>query len=301
MPEPCIQRVGFIGLGEIGLPAATNLIKSGFEVVGFSLTNMDRFAEAGGHASVSAADVAQQCDVIINCLPTAAALESAAYGAEGILRTMRKGAVLIELSSYLLKDKERLRDAVHAADGELMDCEITSRYAGRSVTAREALILVSGDPETAKRIDPVLKGITEENVYLGGFGTSLTIKTVNNALVGIHIVAAAESMAFGMKAGIDPKLLYRVLSAGAAGSAQLTNLGMRMAEHKWDREFSGQIQTFEKYLKLSAQLAADVDASTPMGDVMSAYIRKTIAAGHREHDISSVFATLFAEHFRKAA
>ena len=75
---------------------------------------------------------------------------------------------------------------------------------------------------------------------------------------------------------------------------------MRMAERKWDREVSGQIYTFEKYLKLSEELAADVDASTPMGDVMRSYIRKTIAAGHKEHDISSVFATLFEEPFRKA-
>jgi 3-hydroxyisobutyrate dehydrogenase-like beta-hydroxyacid dehydrogenase len=297
---PRIQRVGFIGLGEIGLPAATNLIKSGFDVVGFSLTNMDRFVEAGGKAAVSAANVATQCDVIINCLPIADALESAAYGPDGILKTLRKGAVLIELSSYLLKDKERLRDAVNAAGGELMDCEITSRYAGKSVAAREALILVSGSSETAKRMDPVLKGITDQNIYLGGFGSSLTIKTVNNALVGIHIVAAAEAMAFGMKAGIDPNVLHRVLSTGAAGSAQLTNLGKRMAERKWDREVSGKIHTFEKYLKLSEELAAEVDASTPMGDVMGAYMRKTIAAGHKEHDISSVFATLFAEHFRKA-
>ena len=107
-------------------------------------------------------------------------------------------------------------------------------------------------------------------------------------------------MAFGMKAGIDPNTLHRVLSTGAAGSAQLTNLGMRMAERKWDREFSGQIYIFEKYLKLSEELAANVDASTPMGNVMCAYIRKTTAAGHKEHDISSVFATLFAEHFGKA-
>jgi 3-hydroxyisobutyrate dehydrogenase-like beta-hydroxyacid dehydrogenase len=181
-----------------------------------------------------------------------------------------------------------------------MDCEITSRYAGKSVNARDALILVGGSPETAKRIDPVLKGITNETIYLGGFGSSLTIKTVDNMLVGIHIVAAAEAMAFGMKAEIDPNVLHRVLATGAAGSAQLTNLGMRMAERKWDREVSGQIYTFEKYLKLSEQLATDVDASTPMGDVMRAYIRNTIAEGHKEHDISSVFATLFAEHVRKA-
>jgi len=301
MPAANAQRVGFIGLGEIGLPAATNLIKSGFEVVGFSLTNMDRFSDARGIVASSAADVAQQCDFIVNCLPVATSLEGAVYGPEGILKTLREGAVLIELSSYPLNEKVRLRDAVNAAGGELMDCEITSRYAGKSVTAREALILVSGDPETAKRIDPVLKGITDENVYLGGFGTSLTIKTVNNALVGIHIVAAAESMAFGMKAGIDPNVLFRVLSTGAAGSAQLINLGKRMAERKWDRELSGQIKIFEKYLKLSEELAAEVDASTPMRDVMSAYMRKTSAAGHAEHDISAVFATLFEEHFRKAS
>lgn len=299
MPETNIQKVGFIGLGEIGLPAATNLVKSGFEVVGFSLTNMDRFSEAGGKAASSAADVARQCDVIVNCLPVAAALEQSVYGPEGILKTLRKGAVLIELSSYALKDKERLRDAVREAGGELIDCEITSRYAGKSVTAREALIMVSGDPETAKRIDSVLKGITNENVYLGEFGTSLTLKIVNNALVGINIVAAAEAMAFGMKAGIDPDILHHVLSTGAAGSAQLTNIGKRMVERKWDREFSGQIKTFEKYVKLSEDLASTVNASTPMRDVMGAYIRQTMAEGHAEHDISAVFAILSEEGFRK--
>jgi 3-hydroxyisobutyrate dehydrogenase-like beta-hydroxyacid dehydrogenase len=106
-------------------------------------------------------------------------------------------------------------------------------------------------------------------------------------------------MAFGMKAGIDPQILYRVLTAGAAGSAQLVLLGMRMAERKWDREFTGPINLFEKYLKLSEQLAEQVDASTPMGDAMRTYFRRTAAGPHREHDISSVFATIFDEHFRK--
>lgn len=298
MARSDIRTVGFIGLGEIGLPAATNLVKSGFDVVGFSLTNLEKLAEAGGRAARSAADVAAQCDVVINCLPLAAALEEAAYGPEGILKTLRERAVVIELSSYLLKDKERLHDAIHAAGGELMDCEITARYAGKSVTAREALIMVSGNRDTAAKIVPILKGITNDHVYLGGFGTSLTVKTVNNALVGIHVVAAAESMAFGIKAGIDPDVLFRVLTAGAADSAQLTNLGRRMAARSWDREFSGQIYTFEKYLKLSEELARQSDASTPMGDVMRTYFRRTIVGGHREHDISSVFATLFDEQFR---
>lgn len=300
MPDAGRKQVGFIGLGEIGLPAATNLIQSGFDVVGFSLTNMDRFQAAGGRAATSAADVAHQCDVIVNCLPVAAALEEAVYGSEGILRAMRPGSIVIELSSYLLKDKERLRDAINAAGGALLDCEITSRYAGKSVTAREALIMVSGDRDIADRIQPVLKGITDHNVYLGGFGMSLTVKTVNNALVGIHVLAAAESMAFGIKAGIDPEMLYRVLTAGAAGSAQLINLGQRMAARSWDREIAGQIKTFEKYLKLSEELAKEVDAATPLGDVMRSYFRKTIAGGHMDHDISSVFATLFEEHFQAA-
>jgi 3-hydroxyisobutyrate dehydrogenase-like beta-hydroxyacid dehydrogenase len=139
------EKIGFIGLGEIGLPAAINLVKSGFAVVGFSLANMEAFAAAGGTPAPSAAEVARQCDVIVHCLPVAAALEDAAYGAQGTLKGLRKGAVVVELSSYMLKDKERLRDAIHAAGGELMDCEITSRYAGKSVTAREALIMISGD------------------------------------------------------------------------------------------------------------------------------------------------------------
>ncbi len=295
------EKIGFIGLGEIGLPAATNLVKSGFAVVGFSLANMEAFAAAGGTPAPSAAEVARQCDVIVHCLPVAAVLEDAAYGPQGTLKGLRKGAVVVELSSYMLKDKERLRDAINAAGGELMDCEITSRYAGKSVTAREALIMISGNEQTAKRLAPVFKGITDHSVYLGGFGTSLRIKTVNNALVGIHVLAAAESMALGMKAGIDPEVLFQVLSHGAAGSAQLTNLGRRMAARAYDREFSGQIKTFEKYLTLSENLASEADAATPLGDAMRTYFRKTIQGGHADHDISSVFAVVFDEHARKGS
>ncbi len=82
------KEVGFIGLGMIGLPAATNLIKAGFEVVGFSLDNLKAFASAGGIVARSAADVAEKCDVILQCPPVATSLEFAVYGADGILKTL---------------------------------------------------------------------------------------------------------------------------------------------------------------------------------------------------------------------
>jgi 3-hydroxyisobutyrate dehydrogenase-like beta-hydroxyacid dehydrogenase len=295
MDKQGIGTIGFIGLGNIGLPAAVNLIQSGHRVVGFSLDNLDRFAAAGGMPAASAAEVAAQCDVVINCLPVAAALEAAVYGPNGILQTLRPGTVVIELSSYALKDKERLRDAIAAKGGKLLDCELTARAAGKTVAERESVIFISGDEQTAKAMAPVFDGMTPHSVYLGGFGTSLRLKTVNNLLVGVHIMAAAEAISLGAKAGIDPQVLATLLPRGAGGSAALSNYGPRMASRKFAEDISGEMKIFDKYFDLVEDLAGECGAATPLLDVARTYFRRAMADGHAHHDVSSVFLAIEAE------
>ncbi len=290
MPED--KAVGFIGLGNIGLPAACNLLERGWRVIGYSLSGMQPFAAAGGELGASAAEVARRCDVVIMCLPVAAALEAAFYGADGVLSGLRAGSVVIDLASYALADKMRLRDAITAAGGALLDCEITARAAGNSVRAREAVIFVGGAAELAEQCRPLLESITNDCVYVGPFGASLKVKTVNNLLVGVHALAAAEAMALGVKAGIEPRILARLLPLGAGGSAALSNYVGAMADRDFERIIAGQMGVFIKYFKLIEELATQCDAVTPLADVSAGYFREAIANGQGLRDMQSLFELL---------
>lgn len=287
--------IGFVGLGNIGLPAACNLLARGLHVVGYSLSGMEMFVASGGASASSGAEVAQRCDVVIMCLPVAAALESAFYGTGGIERGLRPGSVVIDLASYALADKIRLRDAIQSAGGALLDCEITARSAGKSVASREAVIFVGGEEELAEQYRSLLEAITDDCVYVGPFGTSLKVKTVNNLLVGVHALAAAEAMALGVKAGIEPGILARLLPRGAGGSAALTNYAAAIAERDFDRIIAGELGVFVKYFDLIETQAAECDAVTPLADVAARYFREAIADGHAHRDMQSLFALLLAK------
>jgi 3-hydroxyisobutyrate dehydrogenase len=202
---------------------------------------------------------------------------------------------VIDLASYALADKIRLRDAIQSAGGALLDCEITARAAGKSVIAREAVIFVGGAAGLAEQCRPLLESITDDCVYVGPFGASLRVKTVNNLLVGVHALAAAEAMALGVKAGIEPQILARLLPRGAGGSAALSNYATVMAERDFDRIIAGELGVFIKYFKLIEEMAADCKAITPLADVSAGYFREAIANGHAHRDMQSLFALLSAK------
>lgn len=291
MPE----TVGFIGLGLIGLPAATNLIRAGFPVVGFGLDNLDKFAAAGGRPLESSRAVAQAATIIFQCLPDAAALDDAVYGPRGTLKGLRPGSVTIELGSYALDDKTRLRDALREAQAHLLDCELTARGGSAGMAERDCVILVSGERALADRMRPLLDAISRRVVYVGEFGTSLRLKLVNNLLVGVHVLAAAEAVALGVKAGFDPAVVVDVLSQGAGSSVMLERYGPDMAARVYDRELKGMIKTFYKYFDLIEDLAESCSAATPLLDTTADYFHRAIDAGLVTRDLAAVYEIIAAE------
>lgn len=265
------------------------LLNAGFRITGFSLTNMDSFCAAGGTAAASAADVAKACNIILQCLPAAPALESAVYGPEGILATLKPGSIVIEFSSYSLKDKERLRDAIETKGAHLLDCELTARNAGKTVLAREEVLFVGGNENLAREMRPIFDALTPHHRYMGGFGASLKVKTVNNLLVGVNAMAAAEALALGARAGLDPVLLAELLPMGAGTSASLENYGLAMAEKRYADILTGELGTFNKYFSLIDDLASACGAPTPLTDVTRDHFNRAMTGGHAQHGIQALY------------
>jgi 3-hydroxyisobutyrate dehydrogenase-like beta-hydroxyacid dehydrogenase len=117
-----MNAIGFIGLGNIGTPMSQNLLRAGFDVIGFDLVGNPAFVEAGGRFAESVQDVGRQADVIVQSLPTAAALESTITG---LLEVAREGQVVIDISGYALEAKQQAAERLAQQGVAMLDCEIS--------------------------------------------------------------------------------------------------------------------------------------------------------------------------------
>ncbi|MSQ73235.1 MAG: NAD(P)-dependent oxidoreductase [Betaproteobacteria bacterium] len=283
------KTLGFIGLGHLGFALARKLLRAGFAVTGYSKHSMDAFIAEGGVAAASAADVAGDVDIVFHCLPSVAALDDVVHGTSGTLKTLRQGATVIELSTYPLDRKVRLAESLRAAGVGLLDCEVS----GTPVMAAEGriLLLVSGDRALADRMAPILKELAPAHYYLGPLGTSLKMKLVNNMLVAVHMMGAAEAIRMGIKAGIDPDTVVEILTKGASSSTVLGERGARVAARDYAGS-TGSLDAFSKYLDMGSNLSKLLDAPTPMFHTALGYFRMALDQGFGPEDFSVVSETL---------
>jgi 3-hydroxyisobutyrate dehydrogenase len=279
-----MQRVGIIGLGKMGLPIARNLMERGFPVVGYRRSGSAELAAAGGTVAGSPAEVARQCEVLISILPDGAAVESAVCGERGTLSTLIPGTVHLEMSTIDPEHKGRIRAAVQAYGGELLDSPISG--GPMMLGPRRTTTFVSGPDEAVAKVRPVLDAIGP-SVHTGAFGTGSVMKYISMMLMAVHTVAAAEAIVLARHAGLDLDLVQRTLDSSIASSAVLAQRGPMMRS----RTFSpapGPVQTLHEILEQVARRTTAAGLSTPVFSSAKAVFDKAMADGWAELDIASV-------------
>ena len=214
------QRVGFIGLGLMGKPMAHNILKAGFPLAvhNRSRAKVDELASAGATPADGPAEVARNSDVIITCLPGPADVRSIYMDAGGVLEESKPGSVLIEMSTI---DVETHKD-IAAAAGErgvgYLDAPISGGTAGAE--SGTLSIMIGGESEFLERVRPVLEAMGENIYHCGPLGAGAVVKLANNLMVAINAQGVYEGMVLGVKAGVDPAILYEVV-ANSSGSSQI--------------------------------------------------------------------------------
>lgn len=283
-----MTSVGVIGLGQMGLPMARNLMKAGFPVVGYRRGDASDFAAAGGKVAGSVREVAESCEVILCCLPSAAALEEVVDGPRGLAAGDCAGRVLVELSTLDTKVKRRMAGRLAERGGEMLDCAISG--IPRMMEERAGVVFVSGAGSVAERVQPQFDAISAKVFYMGPFGAALNAKLCANMLVAINIAATAETLTFGRKLGIDPMRLYEALKDGAGGSLQFTARGGRMAAHDWDKVM-GSTATLAKDIGLIEARGAETGCPIPVLSAAAELYGLAMAEGHGDRDVAAVYAS----------
>ncbi|NDH64097.1 MAG: PAS domain S-box protein, partial [Alphaproteobacteria bacterium] len=196
-------RVGVIGLGIMGSAMAANLVKGGFEVIGYDpvAACRARLKKSGGTAAASALEVARSAELIITALPSTKAL---AQVAKDIASTANRRHVVIETSTFPIADKESARKVLAKSGGTLLDCPLSGT--GGQAVNKDLVVYASGPKAAIKRCLPVFYGFARGHYDLGKFGNGSRMKFAANLLVAIHNVSAAEAVILARKSGINATL-----------------------------------------------------------------------------------------------
>jgi 3-hydroxyisobutyrate dehydrogenase len=280
-----LETIGFVGVGKIGMAISENLIKSGYRVVGYRRSSLAEFEKIGGVPARSSAHVGEQADIVFSCLPSSEALDDAMRGPNGLVHSARPGQIVVELGSHPVPVKERQIAPLAQKGAIFVDGEVSGTPG--MVTARKGVIYLAGDADACKKAERVVAGFADSCLYFGKFGAASRVKLVNNLLVAVHIAAAAEAMALGLKAGVDVDLMIKAIATGSGGSTQFGIRAPWMAQRRF-LPAQGTAPALAHYFDMIGDFADSVGVATPLLDRAVELYDKFTQMGLGEQDVAAM-------------
>jgi 3-hydroxyisobutyrate dehydrogenase len=288
------MKVAFLGLGNMGLPMALNLVKAGHQVRGFDLvqTQLDAFKAGGGVLAPSASDAALDADVVISMLPASRHVEALYLGDSGLLAVANPKTLLIDCSTISPKVAQAVAAQAKAKGFAMIDAPVSGGTAGAQ--AGTLTFMVGGDSIDVDRARPLLEKMGKNIFHAGASGSGQTVKVCNNMLLGIQMLGTSEALRLGIANGMDPKVLSDIMSksSGRNWVLELYNPCPGVMENvPSSKGYAGGfgVDLMLKDLGLATENANDLDASVPLGDLSRRLYEVHSQAGNGQLDFSSVF------------
>lgn len=278
------MKVAFLGLGDIGSLMAKHLARDPFDLVVWNRTasKAEAFARDNkARVAATPAEAVKDADVVITCLPSSIEVEAILHGTDGMIDSLRKGAVLIDCTSG---DPPTSRSIAAELGGRGVDF-IDAPVSGGTVAAKAGTLTVmwGGEATVFERARSVVEAFGKKIVHAGPVGSGDALKAVNNALLAVHILSTAEGLAVLVKAGVDPQVALDVINASSGRSNTSENLiPQRVLTRGFPRTF--RLALLEKDIGIAAVMAADLDAHTPLISLAAARFHEARAKLGEEAD-----------------
>jgi L-threonate 2-dehydrogenase len=285
------ENVGIVGAGVMGFAMANNLRAAGYPVFGYdpAPAAQQRLRGIGGIAVASPREVGQHCPTVLFSLPSGDALAEAAGGENGIAHAPGSGTVVIECSTLPLEVKRAAFDVLARSGKIMLDCPVSGT--GAQAARKDLVVFGSGNADAFKQSLPVMSAMSRVQRYLGAFGNGSVMKYIANLLVSIHNVAAAEAMVLGMKAGLDPALVYDTLADSAGTSRMFEVRGPLMRDAQYDQA-TATIRTHLKDVEIINAFANGLRCPTPLFSAAAQAYYARAAQGFETQDTASVCAVM---------
>lgn len=282
------EKVGFVGLGIMGKPMAKNLIKAGHELVIYSgSSGADELKDEGAEGADSYKAIAEQCDIVITCLPASAEVEEVYRGNEGLLAGAGEGDLLVDMSTISpLVTKELAREASERGV-KTLDAPISGGQPG--AIAGELSIMVGGDEEDFERAKPLFAAMGTPT-HVGEAGSGQIVKACNQIIVGIVLEGVSEALVLGSKAGVDPAKVIEAVSGGLAGTKVMDQKKDKFLEHDFDPGF--RIELHHKDLGIALTTAREVGVPLPVTSLVNQMLLELKVKGRGDLDHSAVLSVI---------
>jgi len=288
-----MARIGFIGLGNMGLPMAQNLIKAGHAVTGLDISKaqIDKLVEAGGKAAGSVRDAASGVDIVITMLPAGAQVRDVYLGNDGVVATASQGALLIDSSTI---DVETARAMSSAAQGNglaMLDAPVSGGVGGAQ---GGTLTFMVGGPDAAfERAKPILEQMGKTIVHAGGAGNGQAAKICNNMILGVSMIAVSEAFVLAEKLGLDAQKLFDISSKSSGQCWSMTSycpvpgpVPASPANRDYQAGFTAAMML--KDLKLAQDASKTTGTATPLGADAAKLYGQYVESGEGGRDFSGI-------------
>ena len=293
-----MARIGFIGLGNMGLPMAINLIKAGHAVTGFDLVPalLDKLSEAGGKVAATAGDAARGAEVVITMLPAGEHVRQVWMHQGGLIDVVKDSKpLLIDCSTIDVDSARAVTAEAEAAGLSMLDAPVS----GGTVGAQNGTLtfMVGGSEAAFAAGKSILEGMGKNIFHAGGPGAGQAVKICNNMMLAINMVGVAEGFILAQKLGLDWEKLHAICATATSNSWALSSYcpapgPVPAAPSNRDYAPGFMAQLMLKDVKLSQAAAEATGSPTPLAAMAQSFYQAVCDQGDGTKDFSVVFKWL---------
>ena len=288
------KTIGFIGLGIMGKPMAKNLLKAGYELVCFDLNKkvVEELVENGAKEASSSKEVSERCEIIIIMVPNSPDVKKVILGEKGVLEGMKKGAIIIDMSSIDPTVTKEVSEEISKNGGIMIDAPVSG---GEPKAINGSLSIMAGGPEdTFNEIKDILLVMGASAVLVGEIGSGNVTKLANQVIVALNIAAMSEAFVLATKAGVDPEKVFNAIKGGLAGSTVLDAKVPMVLNGNFKPGF--RIELHIKDLMNALNAAQEVGAPIPLTAKVMEIMQELKADGKEKDDHGGII-----QFYEKAA
>ncbi|TRO57700.1 NAD(P)-dependent oxidoreductase [Candidatus Bathyarchaeota archaeon] len=288
--------VGFIGLGNMGLPMAENIIRAGYPLIVWNRTiqRTKSLVNMGAQVATSPSELTRRASIIFTMLPGPHEVREVVLGKKDglspVIDSIKANKILVDMTTNLPDISRIIEKEIHRKGGEMLDAPVSGSV--KPATDGTLTILVGGKKDVLDKITPLLLTMGKNILHIGPIGSACTMKLVLNMHLATVMASFAESLAFGFKSGLEPTKTLEVINNSIMKTYISEMKGLKVINHDWSTAFS--LNLMSKDLELVEETANMVRAPIPITNIIKQIYDSCISNGKGEMDFSIV-ATKFEE------
>jgi 2-hydroxy-3-oxopropionate reductase len=289
------KTVGFVGLGIMGKPMAKNLLKAGFPLVVFDLSKgpVEELVKEGAISGDSAKGVAERAGMIITMLPDSPEVQEVILGKNGVIQGAKPGSLVIDMSSINPLVTQEIARRLEEKGVQMLDAPVSGGETG--AIQGNLAIMVGGEKKVFEDCLEIFRAVGKNIVHVGGIGAGGYVKLVNQIIVALNIAAVGEAFSLGVKAGLDPQVIFQAIRGGLAGSQVLETKAPMIFGRNFKPGFK--IKLHHKDLHNALSTAKDLGVPLPLSSFVQQILISLMVEGRGEEDHCAL-ATFFEKMAR---